>query len=1386
MRRYRFTHSSTDGLRPAARAALLGLLAAALLLAMGAAPATAPAQSPLTTLFTSMAGSSTVSGVNSVPVGPTDLGTYRAAMAFKPTVSGKAQLLSIRGRCVIAGVNGTACADMGRVSIQSDTGGKPSGQDLGSMGFYLLEGADDDLWQVEVNGNPTGGTFRLHYTEGAFTQTTVPIPFNALHDAPAFSHLQHCRVPELPCGPVMSFLMRGFGMNSQGHPVFSTTGRFPGAIAYFTIERPGTISVTDVQLTGGTNPSVTVTQPHIQEECGTLSPAPQLTAGRKYWAVMTAEHEVGWNNWSNDTADVLESVDNGAWTTAFNTKTPALRIDSGVDACVPVAEPNPAPGTQAGPGAFRFNTIAITNKGVSPLTLGGAAFTGPDKARFSLLNGEPGPLARPYPFPRVLGVETVSILYVACSATTEGLYRATLTIDTSDPALPQITYPVECLIDKTPPTVGFSPGVPDGLDGWWKTSPILLGVTGTDPQPGSYVTRLDCSDSNADAAWSPRAVWASAMSSSITGEGAHTASCKATDLAGNQSSVFTTGFKIDSRPPLAVADVFPRPNDDGWNSSATTVWFGCDDPVPGSGLDEPASGEGSVETETAGTDVTSAGCTDVAGNTAAPVTVPVRIDWTAPAYQGVEMNPEPNAAGWNNSDVTVSFLCSDQGEVQSGVKVGWPDVVVTGETPGRDVTPSGLCTDVAGNMVRLDDLQLRVKLDRTGPKLRIEAGPRVVTNDDDAVFKLLAEDALSGVAGLRCWLDADSFEPCADGKTYTDLSDGTHRLAVQPRDVAGNVGLPRMWEWTVDTVAPETRLDSRPDPVTPSTSAAFSYGGDALGGSPVDDFECSLDDAAFGACPAGRISYSDLGAGEHSFRVRAVDEAGNADTTPESHIWTIDLAAPSTRIIAGPPARTIETVASFEFVAVDHGGSTVAGIECRLNDAPFAPCTSPIAFSGLLPGRHTFEVRAADAFGNVESPAVSHSWLVSAVVAVDDSAGTLEDVPVSIGVGTNDLRPSGQDVSVTPTQPKSARGGTVSADGAGSLRYVPPADFDGTDTFTYTASAGGETSEPATVTVSVTAVNDASAFSPGGEVSVNEDSGAYSASWASAVSAGPANEAGQHLRFVLVGDSALFSMAPAISPDGQLTFVPAPNANGRATIDVALVDDGGIANGGSDISRATLTITIRPIEDAPTVSVARAFECGGASGRLNILVHDVDTRDSALTVSASASAAQIGVAAVGAGSNRSINLTNLRRRMRATLTVGVSDGALSASTSIALVVGTNRGDTITGSDGPDVLFGRGGRDTLQGAGGNDMVCGGTGRDQINGGAGDDVMVGGAGKDVLRGGYGNDVLRGGIGNDRLFGGPGDDILRGGPGADAFSAAPGADRLVDFSARRGDRR
>ncbi|MBT8193302.1 MAG: tandem-95 repeat protein [Acidimicrobiia bacterium] len=163
----------------------------------------------------------------------------------------------------------------------------------------------------------------------------------------------------------------------------------------------------------------------------------------------------------------------------------------------------------------------------------------------------------------------------------------------------------------------------------------------------------------------------------------------------------------------------------------------------------------------------------------------------------------------------------------------------------------------------------------------------------------------------------------------------------------------------------------------------------------------------------------------------------------------------------------------------------------------------------------------------------------------------------------------------------------------GDLTFTPAANANGASSITIelqdnggTANGGADTSGSTVFTISVGSVNDAPSFTAGGDVTVDEDSGAYDVLWAAAMSEGPADESGQLLGFNVTGNTnpGLFSVVPAVdAATGNLSFTPAADANGSADITVELQDDGGVANGGDDTSGSVVfTITVDAVNDEPS------------------------------------------------------------------------------------------------------------------------------------------------------------------------------------------------------------
>ena len=99
------------------------------------------------------------------------------------------------------------------------------------------------------------------------------------------------------------------------------------------------------------------------------------------------------------------------------------------------------------------------------------------------------------------------------------------------------------------------------------------------------------------------------------------------------------------------------------------------------------------------------------------------------------------------------------------------------------------------------------------------------------------------------------------------------------------------------------------------------------------------------------------------------------------------------------------------------------------------------------------------------------------------------------------------------------------------------------------------------------------------------------------MSAGAPDEAGQALNFVVTNNNgALFAVPPAISAVGALTYTPALNANGSATVTVQLHDNGGTTPGADTSAPQTFTITVTPVNDAPSFTKGPDHSAAASSG----------------------------------------------------------------------------------------------------------------------------------------------------------------------------------------------
>ncbi len=183
--------------------------------------------------------------------------------------------------------------------------------------------------------------------------------------------------------------------------------------------------------------------------------------------------------------------------------------------------------------------------------------------------------------------------------------------------------------------------------------------------------------------------------------------------------------------------------------------------------------------------------------------------------------------------------------------------------------------------------------------------------------------------------------------------------------------------------------------------------------------------------------------------------------------------------------------------------------------------------------------------------------------------------------------------TLTATLAASPANGTVTLAANGTFTYTPAADFNGTDSFTYTASDGTAVSNVATVTITVTAVNDA-------PVAVNDTASTTEDAAVSGAVLGNDTDvdAGTTLTATLAASPANGTVT--LAANGTFTYTPAANFNGTDTFTYRASDGAAVSN------LATVTITVTAVNDAPVAVNDTASTTQGTAVSGTVLGNDTD------------------------------------------------------------------------------------------------------------------------------------------------------------------------------------
>ncbi|MFV9506264.1 MAG: CARDB domain-containing protein [Oscillochloridaceae bacterium umkhey_bin13] len=174
-------------------------------------------------------------------------------------------------------------------------------------------------------------------------------------------------------------------------------------------------------------------------------------------------------------------------------------------------------------------------------------------------------------------------------------------------------------------------------------------------------------------------------------------------------------------------------------------------------------------------------------------------------------------------------------------------------------------------------------------------------------------------------------------------------------------------------------LGATPNPtnVTDAITATWQLGDLAPNASGTISLRVQADQLdALGTPVSALIREATLSLDRHGGNNRATVLLRERPAAPPFDEFEPPPAPPDTTITSGPSGIVTVTEASFSFTG--NGGTGDLRFECSLDDASFAPCTSPANYTNLSLGTHRFRVRAVDANNQADPTPAEATWTIQA------------------------------------------------------------------------------------------------------------------------------------------------------------------------------------------------------------------------------------------------------------------------------------------------------------------------------------------------------------------------------------------------------------------------
>lgn len=334
------------------------------------------------------------------------------------------------------------------------------------------------------------------------------------------------------------------------------------------------------------------------------------------------------------------------------------------------------------------------------------------------------------------------------------------------------------------------------------------------------------------------------------------------------------------------------------------------------------------------------------------------------------------------------------------------------------------------------------------------------------------------------------------------------------------------------------------------------------------------------------------------------------------------------------------------------------------------------AVSTALTAINTAVTTAVTAISNTITNLLTAIGVISkpndAPSAVNDTVTTAEDSAVSVTAGTllgNDSDPDGDALAVTGVS--SGAHGSAVLNGT-TVTYTPTANFSGVDSFTYTVSDGHGGTATATVAVTVTAVNDAPVA---GSNSVSTVEGTPVSVSTTTLLGNDSDVDGDTLSVTGISQPGHGS---AVLDGGTLTYTPDADFHGVDSLTYTVSDGhGGTVTG-------TVSVTITPVNDAPTAVNDSASTAPNTAVTIDVLGNDTDVDGDPLSVTVAGTAAH---GTVAVNEDGTITYTpNENYTGTDSFTYTISDGTTgnSAAVTVKVAVPTQSSLTLASFDQPQI------------------------------------------------------------------------------------------------------